>query len=214
MPYSYYTELNDPVEAFLKRNGKFPNSVSTAFSSTKASQMSHTLLWRQEPEESFSDWKIELEPDNVMVNNEICSSLSENPVEVAKEDAPADDDINKGDDSNISDDGSIRIMSMEGAPITSFHVHRSILASVSKYFRSQFSKHTNTKEQQTFTSILKLHSNVMEVFPVFLDYMYNYDVGRLNFRRSNAVALRQLCNIFWSGRSTKGYYRAYPTRFP
>jgi hypothetical protein len=147
MSYSYYTELGDPVEAFLKSDGKCNRSENNHCSLTKASQMSHTLLWRQDPDETFSDWRIEIKPDEAIVVEDECSSLSDHALEVFKDDAESDDDHSKSTDSNISDDDSMSILDTEAAPKTTFHVHQNILASVSKFLRSQLSRHIPTTEQ-------------------------------------------------------------------
>jgi hypothetical protein len=60
--------LNDPLDAFVESNGLLDIKISCTASSREADQMRHSLLWRQEPEESLSDWKIIFEIDDADTN--------------------------------------------------------------------------------------------------------------------------------------------------
>ncbi len=100
-----------------------------------------------------------------------------------------DQEANYEEDNNDGEDDD------EITPLTTtFYVHRSILASVSTYFQSLFKMELRyqTSEHESQTSTIKLHSQAIKAFPVFLDYLYNFAKGRLGFKRSNAVALRHL----------------------
>ena len=77
-----------------------------------------------------------------------------------------------------------------------FYVHRNILSSVSVYFKSQFRSQVETAEGRNFTSIVHLHQNAIDAFPVFLDYLYSPEQGKMMFQRENAVALRHLAIYF------------------
>lgn len=158
--------LNDPLDAFLRNDGKV-ESYSINNSSNEAEQMRCILLWRQDPEESLSDWNLIIESDNM----DGCKKTGI----------------------------GIENLSNEANQInTTFHVHRSILASGSKYFRSLFKKrkHDPASEHESRTSIIKLHPQAINSFPVFLDYIYNCTKGKLGFERSNAVTLRHLAMYF------------------
>jgi hypothetical protein len=206
--------LNDPLDAFLQSHGEVESKISCTISSREADQMRHTLLWRHDPEASFSDWKIILETDDADTEN--CNEKttaedekeSDNPrnnehandgetnddVEEQKKTNEEQDDDYYTDADSESDFSDLN--TEDENPATTFHVHRNILASVSKYSQSQFSKHNQTSEQKTQTSIIKLHPVAIEAFPVFLDYLYSWPLGKLGFRRSNAVALRHLALYF------------------
>jgi len=202
MLYSCCTALKDPVDAFLGSGGKVNFSLSYGASTSKASKMRHTLLWRQDPEDSFSDWKIEVVHHDFTGSKEEYSLLSENLMQVVKDDTKSSDvgninDTKAGDDCYyMTDDESICSENTHVALTNTYHVHRNILASVSNYFRSQFSKHNNTREQEKKTSVISLHPNGIRVFPTFLDFVYNRDIGRLRFTQSDAVALRHLAIYF------------------
>lgn len=159
--------------------------------------MRHTLLWRQDPEESFSDWKITLESitsennadmeDHEMDGGNIGTArLNNNDKEEEKERDVGDNNSNYN-----------QALSTGADPPTTFNVHKTILASVSTYFRSLFRKRKHqTSEHQHQISIIKLCPAAIQCFPVFLDFVYNCNIGRLGFNRSNAVALRHLALYF------------------
>jgi hypothetical protein len=175
----------DPLDTFLETEGKVDNFT---VSSKDAGQMHHTLLWRQDPEESFSDWKIVLISNGDEMDGST-ETIGEQTGDVRKNDTAS---AEKGDDGNTN-------LSIETDPLpTTFHVHRNILASVSTYFRSlfQMEKHHKTNEHLHQTSTIKLHSEAIKSFPIFLDYLYSDMIGKLGFERSNAVALRHLAMYF------------------
>jgi len=142
--------LIDPLDTFLENDGKVDSFTLPVMD---AKHMRHTLFWRQDPEDTFSDWRIILE---------------------------------SSEDADTAENN------------TTFHVHRSILANGSTYFRSLFKKRKNnqTSEHETQTSTIKLKPEAVKSFPAFLDYVYNRDLGILGFERSNAVALRHLAMYF------------------
>jgi hypothetical protein len=72
--------LNDPLDEFLQSRGKLNSKISCKISLRAAEQMRQTLLWRQDPGDSFSDWKIVLEID--AANKEIVSVMNENKSEI------------------------------------------------------------------------------------------------------------------------------------
>jgi len=189
--------LNDPIDEFLQSRGKLNSKINFIVSSKMVEEISHTLLWRQDPEESFSDWKIILVSDdaNVDDNTEKDSVLTKIQSDTARTGEQVGNDQKKDTASiNDKDDNDT-----EAAPLTkTFYVHQNILASVSTYFRSLLKKgkHSQTSEHQTQTSTIKLHPKAIESFPIFLDYVYNSIVGQFGFERSNAVALRHLALYF------------------
>jgi hypothetical protein len=189
--------LNDPIYEFLQSRGKLNSKINFNVSSKMVEEMRHTLLWRQDPEESFSDWKIILVSDdaNVDDNTEKDSVLTKNQSDTARTGEQVGNDQKKDTASiNNKDDNDT-----EAAPLTTtFYVHQNILASVSTYFRSLLKKrkHSQTSEHQTQTSTIKLYPKAIESFPIFLDYVYNSIVGKFGFERSNAVALRHLAMYF------------------
>jgi hypothetical protein len=189
--------LNDPIYEFLQSRGKLNSKINFNVSSKMVEEMRHTLLWRQDPEESFSDWKIILVSDdaNVDDNTEKDSVLTKIQSDTARTGEQVGNDQKKDTASiNDKDDNDT-----EAAPLTkTFYVHQNILASVSTYFRSLLKKgkHSQTSEHQTQTSTIKLHPKAIESFPIFLDYVYNSIVGQFGFERSNAVALRHLALYF------------------
>ena len=86
--------LNDPLDEFLQSRGKLNSKISCKISLRAAEQMRQTLLWRQDPGDSFSDWKIVLEID--AANKEIVSVINENKSEIDdNEELIAGDDQNK-----------------------------------------------------------------------------------------------------------------------
>jgi hypothetical protein len=185
--------LNDPLDEFLQSRRRLNSKISCNISSMEADQLRHTLLWRQDPEESFSDWKIILKDDIACVGDTDSAVRDEKKAH----DGEKNDTASAKSDDNDKD-GTTKL-STETAPLTkTFHVHRNILASVSTYFRSLFRKrkHSQTSEHQTQTSIIKLHPEAIKSFPMFLDYVYNGTLGKLGFERSNAVALRHLAMYF------------------
>lgn len=172
--------LNDPLDAFLESHGEVDSIVRCEISTRDAMEMPHTLLWHLDPENSLSDWRIILESSDDGMKNDYVSKKYD-------QEANYEEDNNDGEDDD------------EITPLTTtFYVHRSILASVSTYFQSLFKKrkYNQTSEHQTQTSTIKLHSQAIKAFPVFLDYLYNFAKGRLGFKRSNAVALRHLAIYF------------------
>jgi hypothetical protein len=98
------------------------------------------------------------------------------------------------DNQEISSDHSTKRQKM-GYHIP-YHVHRCILFHVSSYFKSLFSTQIETVEQRNSTSTIHLHPKALQAFPIFLDYLYNSEEGRLSFCRKHAVALRHLAIYF------------------
>jgi len=189
--------MNDPICAFLDLSCKGIKNVSDGEESivhcsshdseeeeempTEAPEASHyTLLWRHDPERTLSDWIIVLIAEDEVVED--IEDILERSIKKRK----------KG--SMIADE--IDTKSSNGNVTSIFNVHRCILANGSTYFQSQFSGQINTIEKGTSTSTIHLHKDAMKVFPIFLDYMYNPEQGRLGFRRNNAVALRHLAMYF------------------
>ncbi len=157
-------------------------------------QMRHTLFWRQDPEDSFSDWRIILESSEDADTAENNTAVLENQSDVSdfsssRELAGDAQNINTAGINNNNHD-EIDVLSNEVTPLTTtFHVHRYILAGGSTYFRSLFKKRKNnqTSEHETQTSTIKLKPEAVKSFPAFLDYVYNRNLGILGFERSNAV---------------------------
>ena len=181
--------LNDPIQAYLDGPSKDveddgDEELSTSVESNLEDH--HTLLWRQDPDHSFSDWKIVLSigehaPTTGGGSKELTTNESGNK-------------RRKTEGANERKWGSSY---GNHASKNTFHVHRNILASVSVYFRSQFSAHTNTIEQKNATSAIVLHQQAIGAFPVFLDYLYNPNHARksLSFY-CYVVALRHLAMYF------------------
>jgi len=194
--------LNDPLDTFLKSNGKQDSIKSCSVSSKDAMQMCPTILWRLDPEDSYSDWKIILELDsaNMDVSNEYVHVENENqPSDLINEQEGDVEGKNGTCGAKNDGDNGNTDLSDETASLTNiFYVHRNILASESTYFRSLFKKrkYNQTSEHQTQTSIIKLHPQAIQSFPVFLDYIYNCAKEKLGIQRSNAVALRHLAMYF------------------
>jgi hypothetical protein len=104
------TSLIDPLDTFLETEGKVDNFT---VSSKDAGQMHHTLLWRQDPEESFSDWKIVLISNGDEMDGST-ETIGEQTGDVRKNDTAS---AEKGDDGNTN-------LSIETDPLsTTFHVH-------------------------------------------------------------------------------------------
>jgi hypothetical protein len=132
--------LNDPLDEFLQSRGKLNSKISCNISLRAAEQMRQTLLWRQDPGDSFSDWKIVLEID--AANKEIVSVMNENKSDIDdNEELIAGDDQNKSTASTNNNHDGISNQSTETTLLTTtFYVHQCILASESTYFRSLLKK--------------------------------------------------------------------------
>jgi hypothetical protein len=196
--------LIDPLDTFLENDGKVDSFTLPVMD---AMQMRHTLLWRQDPEDSFSDWRIILESSEDADCNDYTTekntAVIENQSDVSdilstRELADDGQKSYTASNNNNHHDG-IATLSEETTPsTTTFHVHRGILASVSTYFQSLFKMDLRYKtcEHESQTSTIKLKPEAVKSFPAFLDYVYNRDLGILGFERSNAVALRHLAMYF------------------
>jgi len=192
--------LIDPLDTFLENDGKVDSFTLPVMD---AKHMRHTLFWRQDPEDTFSDWRIILESSEDADTAENNTAVLENQSDVSdvsstRELAGDAQNINTAGNNNNNHD-EIDVLSNEVTPLTTtFHVHRNILAGGSTYFRSLFKKRKNnqTSEHETQTSTIKLKPEAVKSFPAFLDYVYNRDLGILGFERSNAVALRHLAMYF------------------
>ena len=192
--------LIDPLDTFLENDGKVDSFTLPVMD---AKHMRHTLFWRQDPEDTFSDWRIILESSEDADTAENNTAVLENQSDVSdvsstRELAGDAQNINTAGNNNNNHD-EIDVLSNEVTPLTTtFHVHRNILAGGITYFRSLFKKRKNnqTSEHETQTSTIKLKPEAVKSFPAFLDYVYNRDLGILGFERSNAVALRHLAMYF------------------
>jgi len=183
--------LIDPLDTFLENDGKVDSFTLPVMD---AMQMRHTLLWRQDPEDSFSDWRIILESSEDANWNhcttETNTAVIENQSDVSdvlstRELADNGQKSNTASNNKYHHDG-ITVLSEETTPITTtFHVHRGILASVSTYFRSLFKVDLRyqTCEHESQTSTIKLKPEAVKSFPAFLDYVYNRNLGILGFER-------------------------------
>ena len=160
-------EVKDPLQAYIDRPTN--QDASTLIKDSTAASNCTALLWRQNKEESFSDWTI------VLIADDPDQSDNEN-----QEDSPE-----RCTKRLKSDDQS-----------STFHVHRGSLATHSTYFKTQFSTQVDTVERRTSTSTIRLHPDAIDAFPVFLDYIYLPEQGRNLFFRENAVALRHLAMYF------------------
>jgi hypothetical protein len=110
-----------------------------------------TLTWRLEPEESFSDWKIE-----VTTVKDALLKIPQDVEPAAKR--PRNDYQNE----------------LEAATVEVYHVHKHMLGAgprsslyFARMFRSQMS------ETNTSTSKIELDDAAAKAFPLMLDYMYS-----------------------------------------
>ena len=177
--------MTDPIQDYLDNScDKNAGDVTVSPELAPPPRIRQPSLWRQEPCHSFSDWKIILVTDE---DDAATSSIQDTSIDCKELGEPIisnNDEIIKCDSSTMD------------ASITTFHVHRCILAHVSSYFHSQFSQHLDTMEKTTSTSTIRLQRNAVQAFPVFLDYLYSTQIGRASFSRENAVALRHLAMYF------------------
>ena len=160
-------EVKDPLQAYIDRPTN--QDASTLIKDSTAACNSTALLWRQNKEDSFSDWTIVL--------------IADDPAQC--------DDENQED----SPERCTKRLKSDYQSST-FHVHRGTLATLSRYFKTQFSTQVDTLERKTSTSIIRLHPHAIDAFPVFLDYIYRPEQGMTGFTRENAVALRHLALYF------------------
>jgi len=72
--------LIDPLDTFLENDGKVDSFTLPVMD---AMQMRHTLLWRQDPEDSFSDWRIILESSEDADTAENNTAVLENQSDVS-----------------------------------------------------------------------------------------------------------------------------------
>jgi len=139
--------LIDPLDTLLQNDGTVDSFTLPV---TDAMQMRHTLLWRQNPEDSFSNWRIILESSEDADCNDCTTEKNTAVIENQSDVSDVSDVLSTrelaGDgqksytarNNNHHHDG-IAALSKETTPsTTTFHVHRNILASVSTYFRSLF----------------------------------------------------------------------------
>mmetsp|Transcript_26620 Transcript_26620/g.38155 ORF Transcript_26620/g.38155 Transcript_26620/m.38155 type:complete len:392 (-) Transcript_26620:40-1215(-) len=169
--------LVDPILDYLELKNAGDLNISPVVLSP---QMGHPSLWRQAPGDSFSDWKIILVADE---DDATTNSIQDISTDCKK----------LNDDEQTIRNGNGRY---DSTTMATFHVHKFILANASYYFHSQFSQHQETIEKTTSTSTIQLHRNAFQAFPVFLDYLYNSQIGRMSFSQENAVALRHLAMYF------------------
>ena len=124
-------------------------------------------LWRLTPEESYSDWTIEIHYESV------------------------DHDTVAADGGVQNAGNEIR------SPCDVYHVHRAILANgprFSQYFKQLFM--SNTVENTNETSVIHLEPTAASVFPAMLDFVYNCGKDVIVRNPKEAVALRHLANYF------------------
>jgi len=159
-------EVKDPLQAYIDMPTN--QDASTLIKVSTAASNCTALLWRQNKEESFSDWTIVLIAD----------------------------DPDQSDDENQEDSPERCTKRLKSDDQRTFHVHRGTLATHSTYFKTQFSTQVDTVERRTSTSTIRLHPDAIDAFPVFLDYIYRPEQGRKDFIRENAVALRHLAMYF------------------
>jgi len=162
-----YHELQEEECALLDNTSKETNIAHEGSVST----CSPLLLWRQDKQASFSDWTIVLIADD----SEVFKATKRNEKRLKRGVETRGDKKDKLE--------------------TVFHVHRNILSPVSVYFKVQFEQ-VFLLEGINLTSTITLPIKAIQAFPVFLDYLYNPLIGRLGFRRENAVSLRHLSIYF------------------
>jgi hypothetical protein len=143
------------------------------------------LAWRRDPEESFSDWTIEVVVDDT--NNH-------------DHDHDHDDGGGGGDDeygANRNEESSQREQQPSASSTRNiYHVHRVYLASgprKSEYFKTLFSTQVSTSERLSQTSKLVLPPTACDAFPLVLDYVYG-DEEHLELTKGTVVALHYLAD--------------------
>ncbi len=159
--------LKDPLDEFLKSNGILDVTFSGTISLKQADHIRHTLLWRQDPGKSLSDWKIILESVVMDKQNDTLITKDKSITKIA----PLTTTFHVHQ--CILAGGSTYFQSL-------FNKRKGI----------------QTCEHETQGSIIKLHPLAIQSFPVFLDHVYNIPLGKLGFERSNAVAVRHLAMYF------------------
>lgn len=128
------------------------------------------LKWRLDPDETFSDWKIEL-------------------VTVAPgTDSDSDDGEERKEEGDVA----------QPKTVTTYHVHKCHLAvgnRRSEYFARLFKSSGDFKESQDQTSRIELDPLAAASFPQLLDYVYAPD-GPLEINTQTATALHHLGEYF------------------
>uniref|UniRef100_A0A7S1USU3 BTB domain-containing protein n=1 Tax=Grammatophora oceanica TaxID=210454 RepID=A0A7S1USU3_9STRA len=141
---------------------------------------SEPFSWKLDPDESFSDWTIEIEATHS--NSSILGEIA----------AEMDTDIAERTRTRSREDG-------ENGPTTVFHVHKCFLGSGERrslYFERVFKSSDRIQEGLNSTSKIKLEESALRSFPIMLDYMYSSPHGALEATSESAVALRWLSTYF------------------
>lgn len=153
---------------------------SFSFSDTEQASLSmqNALTWRLDPEESFSDWTIQVftssDRTNDGVHPVVESFLAQN------QDGQQDYVRNENTSHQVT---------------TNYHVHKHMLGAgqrSSLYFARMFK--STMAETCTSTSRIELDDAAADAFPIMLDFMYSQQA--LDATTDSAVALRYLANYF------------------
>ena len=137
------------------------------------------LNWRLDPNESHSDWKIEI----------IVTTFSESLESSSSSSSSNDDGKKKDDGTNNGKQNRSRI--------DVYHIHRHMVAVGSKkceYFSRLFK--SSFFEASNSTSRIELDETAANAFPIFLDYMYCPLEQELKITTENATALHYLGKYF------------------
>jgi hypothetical protein len=150
----------------LRSNAMSSSDLVSSVNATSEWIVLPPLTWREDPEVTLSDWKIEVSHCNAGGTNNI-ALLEEN--------------------------SSLSVISDEEQQV--FFVHRNVLANASQYFRGLFRQQHqqgSMEELRSHTSTFQFHPRACQVFGILLDYIYSPPVGRRAFTPHNAMALRHL----------------------
>jgi len=177
--------LLDPLETFNNsKMAPLESAVGCDPRQTKTPS-SAELSWRTDPKISCSDWKIVV---NKVTPNDNFSQANE-------DDPPASKRAR----------GNSRGEEVTGEAQVTYNVHICILAFSSEYFRALLDQVMETEESKTRTSVLTLHADAADAFPIYLDFAYEQTTAKKNQRAScisseldasNVIGLRHLAQYF------------------
>ena len=155
------------------------------------SQHHAALDWRQDPSESLSDWKIQI--------NVIGDRISQEAFVAA---ARATTERGDDDDNNASPTSPSSNTADKNCDV--YHVHKNIMAvgpRRSEYFWTLFQSKTAYQESDENCSKIDLHVTAAKQFPVVLDYIYNGTLPALT--AENCTSLLYLAKYFQLKQLTK-----------
>ena len=173
--------LLDPLETFNNsKMAPLESAVDCDPRKTKTPS-SAEWSWRTDPNISCSDWKI-------VVNRE---TRDDNFSQANEEDPPASKRAR----------ANIRGEEVTGEAQVTYNVHICILAFSSEYFRALLNQTMETEESKTRTSLLTLHADAADAFPIYLDFAYEQTTQKASsisskLNASNVMGLRHLAQYF------------------